>query len=91
MRDQILDSIIEVREKKTNNNIFIEKKEIKFESSKYSSTKENIWNVFINDIKIKKTSEYLISYQCLTCNQINTVGTIQIIMKKGKKTKEKYL
>jgi hypothetical protein len=81
MRDQILDSIIEVREKKTNVPIDIIKKELKFESSKYSSTKENIWHLFINDIKIKKTSEYLISYKCLSCNQINIVGTTQFLRK----------
>jgi hypothetical protein len=37
------------------------------ESSKYSSTKDNIWHVFINDIKLKKTSEYIIVYKCLYC------------------------
>lgn len=81
MRDQILDSIIEVKEKKTNIIIPILNKELKFESSKYSSTKENIWHLFINDIKIKKTSEYLISYKCLSCNQINIVGTTQFLRK----------
>jgi len=81
MRDQILDCIIEVREKKTNIIVPIKSKELKFESSKYSSTKENIWHLFINDIKIKKTSEYLISYKCLSCDQINIVGTTQFLRK----------
>jgi len=81
MREQILDSIIEVREKKTNIIVPIKSKELKFESSKYSSTKENIWHIFINDIKIKKTSEYLISYKCLSCDQINIVGTTQFLRK----------
>ena len=36
MRDQILDCIIEVREKKTNIIVPIKSKELKFESSKYS-------------------------------------------------------
>jgi len=81
MRDQILDSIMEVREKKTNIIVPIKSKELKFESSKYSSTKENIWHLFINDIKIKKTSEYLISYKCLSCDQINIVGTTQFLRK----------
>jgi hypothetical protein len=81
MREQILDSIIEVKEKKTNIIVPILNKELKFESSKYSSTKENIWHLFINDIKIKKTSEYLISYKCLSCNQTNIVGTTQFLRK----------
>ena len=52
IREQILDSVIQIIEKKTNSILPIIKKELKFESSKYSSTKENIWHVFINDIKI---------------------------------------
>ena len=70
MREQILDSIIEVRDKKTNINVPIISKELK-----------NIWHLFINDIKIKKTAEYLIKYKCLFCNQINIVGTTQFLRK----------
>jgi hypothetical protein len=81
MRDQILNSITQFKNKNTNEIIPIIKKEIKFESSKYSSTKENIWHVFINDIKLKKTSEYIISYKCLTCDQINTIATTQFLRK----------
>lgn len=74
MRDKILDSIIEVREKKTNVIIPILTKELKFEE-------ENIWHIFINNIKIKKTSDFLISYKCLSCNQINIVATTQFLRK----------
>ena len=81
MRDKILSSICLFKNKNTNENISIIKKEIKFESSKYSSTKENIWHVFINDIKLKKSSEYLIGYKCLTCNQENIVNTTQYLRK----------
>jgi len=81
MRQDILNSIIEIKEKKSGNIIPVIKKELTFEASKYSSTKETIWYVFINDIKIKKTSEYLISYKCLTCNQVNTVATTQFLRK----------
>jgi hypothetical protein len=81
MRQNILNSITEIKEKKSGKIIPIEKTELKFEASKYSSTKETIWHVFINDIKIKKTSEYLISYKCLKCNQINTIATTQFLRK----------
>jgi len=81
MREKILDSVIEIKDKKTNNVIPIISKELKFESSKYSSTKDNIWHVFFNDIKVKKTSEYLISYKCLSCEKINTVATTQFLRK----------
>ena len=81
MRQQILNSIITLKNKKTNEIIPILKKELIFESSKYSSTKENIWNVFINDIKLKKTSLYLISYKCLSCGEINSISTTQFLRK----------
>jgi len=81
MRELILSSITEMKKKNTNEIIPIIKKELKFESSKYSSIKENIWHVFINDIQLKKTSEYVISYKCLTCNQISTVATTQFLRK----------
>ena len=81
MRDKILDSIVEFIDKNNNELIPIKKKELKFESSKYSSIKNNIWHVFINDIKLKKTSEYLIKYKCLTCEKNNTISTTQYLRK----------
>jgi len=81
MREEILNTIIEIKEKKTQSNIPILKKELLFESSKYSSIKNNIWHVLINDIKMKKTSDYLILYSCLSCKQMNTVSTTQFLRK----------
>jgi hypothetical protein len=77
MREEILNSIFEIKNKNDNTIIPIIKKELQFETS----IKENIWHVFINDIKLKKTSEYIISYKCLNCNHINSVGTTQILRK----------
>ena len=48
-RDKILNSIIELRNKYDNSVVSIQTKEVKFESSKYSSVKNNIWQVFINN------------------------------------------
>lgn len=81
MRDQILNSIIELKNKETNDKIEIKSKELVFESSKYSSTGENIWHVIINGIKLKKTSEYSISYKCKHCETINIIGTTQFLRK----------
>ena len=50
IRDQILDTVIQLKNKKDNSIIPIIKKEISFECSKYSSTKDNNWHVFINNI-----------------------------------------
>lgn len=81
MRDQILNSITEFKNKNDNSIIPIKSKELRFETSKYSSTKENIWHLFINDIKMKKTSEYLISYKCSKCDHLNCINTTQILRK----------
>jgi hypothetical protein len=81
IRDKILNSLIELKNKKDNTIIPILSKSLVFEASKYSSTKENIWHVFINDNKIKKTSEYLFSYKCLTCNKLNTCASTQFLRK----------
>jgi hypothetical protein len=81
MRDNILKSVTEFIDKNTNNNIEIKNKELVFESSKYSSTKENIWHVIINDIKLKKTSEYTIGYNCIHCNSKNYISTTSFLRK----------
>ena len=81
IRDKILESVIELKNKKNNSTIPITKKELNFECSKYSSTKDNIWHVFINDIKLKNTSEYIIVYKCLHCESINSVSTTQFLRK----------
>ena len=81
IRNKILESLTELKNKNDNSIIPIVKKELKFESSKYSSTKENIWHVFINGNKIKKTSDYLFSYECLSCDNLNICASTQFLRK----------
>jgi hypothetical protein len=81
IRNRILDSLTEVRNKNDNTLIPITTKTLKFESSMYSSTKENIWHVFINGNKIKKSSEYTYTYICLTCKKPNTCASTQFLRK----------
>ena len=81
MREEILNSIVGLMKKSSNEPIEIVNKKLVFEASKYSSTNEAIWHVFINDIKLKKTSDFLISYECLTCKKTNTVSTTQFLRK----------
>jgi len=81
LRDKILDSLIELKNKKDNSIIPIVTKTLKFETSKYSSTKENIWHVIINGNKIKKSSEYFYTYECLNCQELNTCGSTQFLRK----------
>jgi hypothetical protein len=80
-RDKILNSIIELRNKDDNSVVSIQTKELKLESSKYSSVKNNIWHVFINNEKIKKTSDLIFHYKCLTCSKINVCASTQFLRK----------
>ena len=81
IRNKILDSLTELRNKSDNTIRPIVTKTLKFESSMYSSTKENIWHVFINDKKIKKSSEYVFTYMCLTCEKPNSCASTQFLRK----------
>jgi len=81
IRNKILGSLKELKNKNDNSIIPISKKELKFETSKYSSTKENIWHVFINDNKIRKTCEYVFSYECLSCGKLNVCASTQFLRK----------
>jgi hypothetical protein len=81
MRDQILNSIFNIFDKKNNCEININNKKLIY----YSSKKENIWNIIINDnIILKKKSDLIVSYKCITCNNINIISTTQIIRKINK-------
>lgn len=73
IRDQIVDSITQLINKKSKIDIPIVKKKLKFENCFY--------HLYINDIKIKKTSENLIKYRCLTCDSDNLVSTTQFLNK----------
>jgi hypothetical protein len=81
MREEIINSIVSLKKKTTNEFIDIVNKKLAFETSKYSSKKEDIWHVIINDNKLKKTSEFLITYHCLTCHKQNTVSSTQFLRK----------
>jgi len=81
IRNKVLNSIVEIKNKKDNSSIPIKSKELKFESSKYSSVKNEIWHVFINGEKIKKTSDILIYYKCLTCDKPNSCASTQFLRK----------
>ena len=80
-RELIIDSIIEFIDKKDNSKITILNKYLKFEMSKYTSIKKDIWQVYINNIRLNKKTEYLINYKCLTCDQQNIVSTTQFLRK----------
>jgi hypothetical protein len=80
-REKIFNSILEVKNKDNNTSIPISKKHLVYENSKYSSTKNNIWHLYINDNKITKKTNYVFFYKCLNCYNINSCGATQILRK----------
>lgn len=83
-RQQILDSIYEIYDKDSKTKIDIYDRKLRFYSSKYSSKKNDIWHIELNDTILKKTSDIVISYKCLNCNTNNSVSSTQIIRKINK-------
>jgi hypothetical protein len=81
IREIMMNSITKLQVKATKEEIPIIKKELIFERSKYSSKKDVIWHLSINDMKLKKTSQYLITYICNVCSNETIVGTTQILRK----------
>lgn len=84
MRDQILNAVYKIFNKETNSEIIIEDRKLSYECSKYSAKKENIWHIDINDNRLKKKSNLIISYKCITCNTNNSIATTQFIRKINK-------
>lgn len=81
MRQQLLDSIVKFYDKTNDNEIPITSRRIIFETSKYSSSQDSIWHVYINDLKLNKSKQYTVSYRCLQCENINTISTTCFLRK----------
>ena len=81
-RLKILNNIIEI----TKDNIPIEIKSIKleFSSNKYSSKKNSIYHITLNDKHLSKRDAFNIKYKCITCEANHIVGTTQFLRKVNK-------
>jgi len=81
-RLKILNNIIEI----TKDNIPIEIKSIKleFSSNKYSSKKNSIYHITLNDKHLSKRDTFNIKYKCITCEANHIVGTTQFLRKVNK-------
>ena len=81
-RLKILNNIIEI----TKDNIPIEIKSIKLEFScnKYSSKKNSIYHITLNDRHLSKRDALNIKYKCITCEAVHIVGTTQFLRKINK-------
>ena len=81
-RLKILNNIVEI----TKDNIPIEIKSIKLEFScnKYSSKKNSIYHITLNDKHLSKRDALNIKYKCITCDAVHIVGTTQFLRKINK-------
>jgi hypothetical protein len=81
-RLKILNNIVEI----TKDNIPIEIKNIKLEFScnKYSSKKNSIYHITLNDKHLSKKDTLNIKYKCVTCDTNHIVGTTQFLRKINK-------
>jgi len=81
-RLKILNNITEI----TKDNIPIEIKSIclEFSCNKYSSKKNSIYHITLNDKHLSKRDTFNIKYKCVTCEANHIVGTTQFLRKINK-------
>lgn len=88
-RQRILNSVIDIIE--NNNKIEIKNIKLDFSVSKYSSTKNSIWHIILNNNILSKKNTYIFKYGCITCKSIQQTNTIQFLRKINKGSKCCYL
>jgi hypothetical protein len=82
-RQKIVDSIIEIYDE--NHNLFeIKSIKLEFSCNKYSSKKNSIYHITLNDNALSKKSKYLIKYKCITCDNVHLVRVTQFLRKLNK-------
>ena len=84
MRENILNSIYEIFNKETNAIINIDNMKLLYNTQKYTKKNIHVWEIYINDFILKKKSNLLIKYTCITCNINNIISTTQFIRKINK-------
>jgi hypothetical protein len=81
-RQKIINNITEI----TKDNIPIEIQSIRldFSCNKYSSKKNSIYHITLNDKHVSKKDAFHIKYKCITCEANHIVGTTQFLRKINK-------
>ena len=82
-RLKILNNILEIR-KDDATPIEIKSIKLEFSCNKYSSKKNSIYHITLNDKHLSKRDALNIKYKCVTCDAIHIVGTTQFLRKIGK-------
>jgi hypothetical protein len=79
-RKKILDNIIEITNE-NNDMMNIENIILEYSCNKYSSKKNSIYHIKLNNNCLTKKHKYNIKYKCVTCQSIHIVGVTQFIRK----------
>lgn len=82
-RLKILNNIINISDE-NHHNIDIHNIQLEFSCNKYSSKKNNIYHITVNDKHLSKRDKYNIKYKCVTCESIHIVGVTQFLRKINK-------
>lgn len=82
-RNTIVQNLIDITDS-DNNKIKIDEIRIDFSCNKYSSKKNSIYRIVLNDKFLTKRDKYNFKYKCVTCNSIHVVGTTQFLRKVNK-------
>jgi hypothetical protein len=81
-RKIIIDNIINIT--LNNINIEISSLDLEYSLNKYSAKKNNIWHIIFNNKHLSKKDKFIITYKCITCSSIHSIGTTQFIRKINK-------
>lgn len=81
-RLKIINNIVEITENEFP--VKIENINLEFSCNKYSSKKNSIYHIILNDKHLSKKDKLQIKYKCVTCESIHVVGTTQLLRKINK-------
>jgi hypothetical protein len=82
-RLKIVNNILEITDE-NKNPLEINDIKLEFSCNKYSSKKNSIYHVILNEKHLSKRNKYNIKYRCVACNTIHIVGTTQFLRKIAK-------
>lgn len=89
-RQKIIDTILDIHDE-NGNKIIINNIKLDFSCNKYSSKKNNIYHITLNNNHLSKRNKYTIKYKCLSCENINIVGVTQFLRKVNKCSQRCYI
>ena len=81
-RQQILNNIICI--KKDDCDISILSIKLEFSTNKYSSKKNSIYHIVLNDKHLSKHDKFYFKYKCVTCQMEHLIATTQMLRKINK-------